>query len=314
MTRILSTAKTLCLIMSFMLVSTMGFSANDVDLKFNLKKGDVTKYRATIEQTTTQQMGGMDQTVNQNQIFEYTIDVKDVNASRNFVTQITYTRVAINMAAGGMNIAFDSAEEESAPANPQLMGFAALVGQSVNVTFSPKGEIVEVSGVEAMIESMISELAGDNEAMKGQMKQSLSQSFNDEQMKQMFGGSFIKYPEKAIKVGTKWTENQAVVTQFTLNVINNYVVKAITADKVDLEVTSTIATEPGNKSNMQGMEVTFNLFGTQSGTISIEPSTGKIISSTVNQNISGNLSADMGGQNMDVPMTIASKVITEVIK
>ena len=125
MTRILSTAKTLCLIMSFMLVSAMGFSANDVDLKFNLKKGDVTKYRATIEQTTTQQMGGMDQTVNQNQIFEYTIDVKDVNASGNFVTQITYTRVAINMAAGGMNIAFDSAEEESAPANPQLMGLQA---------------------------------------------------------------------------------------------------------------------------------------------------------------------------------------------
>ena len=314
MTRILYTAKTICLIMSFMLVSAMGFSANDVDLKFNLKKGDVTKYRATIEQTTTQQMGGMEQTVNQNQIFEYTIDVKDVNASGNFVTQITYTRVAINMAAGGMNIAFDSAEEDLAPANPQLMGFAALVGQSVNVTFSPKGEIVEVSGVEAMIESMISELAGDNEAMKGQMRQSLLQSFNDEQMKQMFGGSFIKYPEKVIKVGSKWTENQAVVTQFPLNVINNYVVNAITADKVDLEVTSTIVTEPGNKSNMQGIEATFNLFGTQSGTISIERSTGKIISSTVNQNISGNLSADMGGQNMDVPMTIASKVITEVIK
>ncbi|MDD2278307.1 MAG: DUF6263 family protein [Bacteroidales bacterium] len=313
MTRFYRFAKTFSILMAFLATTTFAFAANDVDLKFNLKKGDVTKYRATIDQTTTQSMGGVEQKVLQNQIFEYSIDVKDIDSNGNFITQITYTRVAINMSAGGMNMAFDS-DDKSAPANPQFMGFGALIGKSINTTFSSKGKIIEVSGVDAMIDTMINELAGDNETIKAQVKQSLGQSFNDEQMKQMFGGSFIEYPSKLIKVGTKWTENQTISNQFTLNVINNYVVKGVDADFVNLDVTSTIATTPGNKSNMQGMDVTFNLFGTQTGTIKIDIKSGKIIESSVNQNISGSLSADMGGQNMDIPMTIASKVFTEIIK
>ena len=299
--------------MTLMVIATFTFAANEVDLKFNLKKGDVTKYRATIDQNTTQTMGGVEQKVQQNQIFEYSIDVKDIDSNGNFITQITYTRVAINMSAGGMNMEFDS-DDKSAPANPQFMSFGALIGKSINTIFSPKGKIIEVSGVDVMIDAMITELAGDNETIKAQVKQSLGQSFNDEQMKQMFGGSFIEYPSKLIKVGTKWTENQTISNQFTLNVINNYVVKEVDADFVNLDVTSTIATTPGNKSNMQGMDVTFNLFGTQTGTIKIDIKSGKIIESSVNQNISGSLSADMGGQNMDIPMTIASKVFTEIIK
>lgn len=301
--------------MVLLATAAFSFSANEVDLKFNLKKGDVTTYRATIDQITSQTMGGMDQTVQMNQIFEYTMDVKDIDSNGNFSTQITYTRVAINMLAGGRDMAFDSdIDDQSASANPQFMGFAALVGKSISATFSPKGQIIEVSGVDAMIDAMITELAGDNETIKTQVKQSLTQSFNDEQMKQMFGGSFIEYPSKSVKVGTKWTENQTISSQFTLNVISNYVVKGIDADFVDLEVTSTIATTPGNKSDMQGMEVSFNLFGTQSGTIKIDKKSGKVVESIVNQNISGNLSANMGGQNMDIPMTVASKVATEIIK
>lgn len=301
--------------MVLLATAAFSFSANEVDLKFNLKKGDVTAYRATIDQTTSQTMGGMEQTVQLNQIFEYTMDVKDIDSNGNFSTQITYTRVAINMLAGGRDMAFDSdIDDQSASANPLFMSFGALIGKSINVTFTSKGKITEIDGVDAMIDAMINELAGDNETIKAQIEQSLTQSFNDEQMKQMFGGSFIEYPGKLVKVGTKWADNQTISSQFTLNVISNYVVKGIDADFVDLEVTSTIATTPGNKSEMQGMEVSFNLFGTQSGTIKIDKKSGKVVESTVNQNISGNLSADMGGQNMDIPMTVASKAVTVIIK
>ncbi|HCX99509.1 MAG TPA: hypothetical protein DG754_05150 [Bacteroidales bacterium] len=294
--------------MVLLVTATFSFAANEVDLKFNLKKGDVTKYRTSIDMTTSQTMGEMVQTVEMNQIFEYTIDVKDIASNGNFSTQITYTRVAINMVAGGMDMAFDSDDESTA--NPQFSSFGALIGKSINATFTPKGKIIELDGVDAMI----NELAGDNEAIRTQVEQNLTQSFDDEKMKQMFGGSFIEYPAKLVKVGTKWTENQTINNQFTLNVINNYVVKGVDADFVNLDVTSTLATTPGNKSEMQGMEVSFNLFGTQSGTIKVDKKSGKVVESTVNQNISGNLSADMGGQNMDIPMTVASKSATKIIK
>ncbi|MDD2195912.1 MAG: DUF6263 family protein [Bacteroidales bacterium] len=312
MTRFYRLAKTFSIVMAFVATATFSFAANEVDLKFNLKKGDVTKYRTTIDQNTIQTIGGMEQKVQMNQVFEYTIDVKDIANNGDFRTQITYTRVAINMVAGGMDMAFDSDDESTA--NPQFASFGALIGKSINATFTPKGKIIELDGVDAMIETMINELAGDNEAIKAQIGENLTQSFDNEKMKQMFGGSFIEYPAKPVKVGTKWTENLTINNQFTLNVINSYEVKGVDADFVNLDVTSTLATTPGNKSEMQGMEVSFNLFGTQSGTIKVEKKTGKVVESTVNQNISGNLSADMGGQNMDIPMTVASKSATKIIK
>lgn len=312
MTRFYRLAKTFSIVMAFVATATFSFAANEVDLKFNLKKGDVTKYRTTIDQNTIQTIGGMEQKVQMNQVFEYTIDVKDIANNGDFRTQITYTRVAINMVAGGMDMAFDSDDESTA--NPQFASFGALIGKSINATFTPKGKIIELDGVDAMIETMINELAGDNEAIKAQIGENLTQSFDNEKMKQMFGGSFIEYPAKPVKVGTKWTENLTINNQFTLNVINSYEVKGVDADFVNLDVTSTLATTPGNKSEMQGMEVSFNLFGTQSGTIKVDKNNGKVVDATVNQNISGNLSADMGGQKMDIPMTIASKTVTEIIK
>ena len=58
-------------------------ASKDVTLRFNLEKGSSVKYRTTIIQTTTQSMGGMQQEVKQNQIFEYTIVAKDKDKQGN---------------------------------------------------------------------------------------------------------------------------------------------------------------------------------------------------------------------------------------
>ena len=292
------------------------FSSNaskEVTLRLNLEKGSSSKHRTTINQTTTQSMGGMQQEVKQNQIFEYTIDVKGKDSQGNIDAQITYNRVAIDMNTAGMSFSFDSNDKEEAASNPQFKGFAALIDKSVDVKFSPRADVLEVSGIEGLLENMVNELSGGDEAMKAQMKQGLKDSFNEESMKQMFGGAYVQLPERAVKVGSTWVENQSVVNQFTLNVINNYAVKAIEGNSVSVDVTSTIATVPGSKANMQGMEVAFNLFGTQSGNIKIDAKNGTITESELNQNISGNMSADMMGQKMDIPMTIISIIKTERI-
>ncbi len=286
-----------------------------VNLELNLKKGDVTKYRATNNQVITQTMGGAEQEIKQDQIYEYDISVIGKDDQGNFNTSITYTRVAIDIEAQGMNMAFDSEKDDkSAANNPQLMGFAALVDKSLNAKFSPAGEIIEVSGVEKMIDEMVADVSAGNEGMKAQMKQTMQQSFNQESLKQMFGGSFIQFPTKSLKKGDTWTEKHSITNQFTLNVINNYTLKSVDGGKAKLSISSTLSTEPGNKSNMQGMEVTYNLFGTQSGEITVDVKTGEILGSEIDQNISGNFSADMAGDKMDVPMTIASKMKVEIVK
>jgi hypothetical protein len=297
-----------------LLASALTFASSDVALKLNLEKGVDYKFRTTIDQVTTQSMGGMNQEVKQNQIFEYTMNSIDKDSKGNFDTKITYTRVAIDVDAGVMKFAYDSnSDDKSAAGNPQLMSFAALINKSINVKFSPKGEVIEVKGIDVMIDQIINEVSGGNEAMKSQIKQSMDNSFNESTLKQMLGASFMDLPMNNVKVGTSWTENKSIITQFTLNVINSYNVKSIDATDVNIDVTSTISTVPGNKSNMQGMDVTFNLFGTQAGILKVSKAIGLVTAFESTQNITGNFSADMMGQKMEVPMTIVIKTTTTLL-
>ena len=74
------------------------------------------------------------------------------------------------------------------------------------------------------------------------------------------------------------------------------------------------ATVPGNKSNLQGMEVTYNLFGTINGSIVVDKAKGFVTESVLEQNINGSIAGDMMGQKLDIPMSIASKTTTKKIK
>jgi hypothetical protein len=214
-----------------------------------------------------------------------------------------------------MDFQFDSNDQnKSTSLNPQFMGYSALVNKSINAKFSPTGKIIEVSGTDAMLDKMLNDLSNGDEAMKAQMQQMMAASFNEESMKQMFGGSLIEYPEKSLKVGSSWTVNKTIVSQFTLNVVNTYTVKSLNKSAATIDISSTISTIPGNKTNIQGMEVTFNLFGTQSGSMNINRGTGEIILSEFDQSITGKFIGDMAGQKMEVPMTISSKVKNEIIK
>jgi hypothetical protein len=310
-----SLIKSMLMLLIVFSISSASYANSEVTLRLNLKKGTETKYRASTSQVITQTIAGTEQVVNQNQIFEYKISVLDKDSEGNMQTQITYTRVAINMNTNGMDFSFDSNDEsKSTSLNPQFMGYAALVHKSINAKFSPTGKIIEVSGTDAMLDNMLNDLSKGDAALKAQMQQMMATSFNEETMTQMFGGSLIEYPEKILKVGSSWIENKTVIGQFTLNVDNTYTVKSIEKNLAKIDISSIISTIPGNKTNIQGMDVTFNLFGTQSGSISIDRGTGEILLSEFDQNITGKFIGDMAGQKMEVPMTIASKVKNEIIK
>ncbi|HOP04372.1 MAG TPA: DUF6263 family protein [Tenuifilaceae bacterium] len=297
------------------LITVSSFAGNDILLRLKLNKGDVTKYRSENSQVITQTVQGMNQVVDQSQIVEYTIHVADSDGDGNVLVDIVYNRIVVEITANGMEMKFDSdSNNESANQNPQFMGFAALVGKSLRANISPLGEVLEVTGVEEMLEKMLTQIAGDNAGMKAQLKTMLDSNFSEDAVKQMFSGSFIEFPEGSIKENKSWSNNHSIKNQFTLKVMNNYTLKGIDEKIASIDYTSTLNTIPGDKTMMQGMEMVFNLMGTQSGNIKVDVYTGKIVETTQKQNITGNVAADMGGQTMNIPMTISSQSKTSVME
>lgn len=287
----------------FALMVPVALLASDINLRLNVDKGTDAKYNSTTEQVITQTINGMQQVINQNQIFEYTISILGKGTEGNLEAKVTFNRIAVDMKMQGMEMSFDSEDESStSPANPQFLVFKAMVDKSVTATISPLGKIIEVKGVEEMRNQMISETGGGAQA-----EQTIGAAITEESIKQMFAGAFITYPEKTINANSTWTENQTIENQFVLNTINSYSVLSLNNNEAQLSLSATMSTVPGNKSNMQGMEVTYNLFGTTSGTISLNPKTGMITESSMEQNITGNIAGDMMGQKLDIPMAIVSK-------
>lgn len=291
------------------------FAGNDILLRLKLKKDEITRYRSENSQVITQTVQGMNQVVDQSQIVDYSISVADTYENGNVLVDIVYNRIAVEITANGMEMKFDSdSNNETASQNPQFMGFAALVGKSLRAEISSTGKILKVSGVEEMLEKMLTQIAGDNAGMKAQLKAMLESNFSEDAVKQMFSGSFIEFPENSVKVNKSWSNDYSIKNQFTLKVLNNYTLKGVDEEKASIDYTSTLTTIPGDKASMQGMEMVFNLMGTQSGNVEVDLSTGKIVQTTQNQNITGNVTADMGGQTMNIPMTISSNSKTYILQ
>lgn len=298
-------------LLTFLMVVGLPFialSASDVKLKLNLNKGDKVKFSSSSEQVITQTINGTKQVINQNQLYEYTIAVTGKEANGNMLATLTFDRVATEIKMQGMEMKFDSNDESDAPlANPQFQILKAMVNQSVSTQLSPQGKVLEINGVDKLREQM----AGEGNAQLAQM---VKASITDASVKQIFDGAIIEFPEKNLNANDSWTDSKSIEAQYTLNTISTYTVDEIASSEVNLLLSSTLATVPGNKSTIQGMDVTYNLFGTINGTVTIDKKNGYVTASVMEQNINGSFSGDMMGQKLDVPMSIYSKVTTKKIK
>jgi hypothetical protein len=295
------------------LVAASSIFANTATLRLNLNKGDEAKFRTENNQTITQSIQGTQQVTLQKQVVDYKMVVTEKEANGNVLASITYTRFFISMNANGQDFSFDSDVDKTSQI-PTFSGLGAMVGKSFQVKYSTFGEVVEVSGTEAMFESILNELSAGNEGMKEQMKAMLAESFTGDAMKQMIDGGAIIFPEKAINVKDSWSSNKTMKNQVVLNVMSTYNVKSIENGSANITVASTIATPPDSKMKMMGTEMQFTMFGTQEGNTIVDLKTGLTTESNAKQNLSGSITANMGGQTLNIPMTIVSEAKTVIVK
>lgn len=301
---------------AFILTCTISATAsNSIELRLNIPEGKSIKYRSESSQVITQTFGGMNQVVDQSQRVDYTAKVVSNDEDGTLVIEFTYNRIAIEITSNGVVMKFDSGDEVTPSGlNPQFIGFSALVNKSVKIKFSPLGEIIETLDVDEMLESVVNEISTGNEALKPQVKEIIESSLSPEMVKQMFSGMYIVFPEKPLKKGTNWTTTDSLRNQFTMNINNSFTLKEIIKEQAFIEYSSTLTTIPGDKAVMQGMEMYFNLIGTQTGKIWVDTNTGSVLQSSMSQSITGNISTNMGGQNITIPMSINSESKTWVVE
>lgn len=283
--------------------------ANHVKLRLRLEKGATYRMRMTMDQDITQTIMGQAQDMKQLFSTGFSVMVREIGEDDTYSLVCRYEKLRFRQSGPMVEMEYDS-EKPDEVVHPMAWAFAALVGQEFTARMKPSGEVVEVGGLEALIDALLKELP----AMPGVAEQ-FREQFGDESMKQMVQQASIIFPEKPVAVGDDWSTVNVISKGFPMLMDNDWTLAAIEGDVVRLGVASQISPNPDGKPlQMGGMTMSYSLSGDQVGMLTVDRNTGWIVGGEMTQMLDGEIRlGGMPGQEgeMKWPMKAKSKITFE---
>ena len=282
----------LCLMSSLITVSAQ------MQLSFNPEMGKKYEYQTNVVQHLKQSVMGQEMPVVTEMNSTYLMEIKNKTPQEVHV-QYTYVDFTFLISSAMMNSKYDSKKPTENPSEiDKMLGkiFSALVGKQFSVVFAPDGSVKSVTGMEEVMKSMVNAVSDDG-MLGAQLSAQMSQQFNDESMKNMFGQSFNFYPDKAVKIGDSWDmKNSILMNSMNFNINAKNTLKGINANMATIELAGDIDMD------VEGSKLT----GKQTGTMNVDTATGMPTTSDISQNMSGSIKA----QGMDIQMEMITKTKT----
>ena len=277
--------------------------AEKVLLRAKYRIGDRYLLKTVAEQNIVQQRDAQSVEMKQTIRMELAMEVLSVGEEGTADTRVTYNRIALTQESPLTRLDYDSADPEKTGGNhPGLVGFKVLVGKSLTMKTTSRGEVKGVKGLGAIRDGLLREVpeGSARETAKRQLEQALSEEHFVEQMSS-FG---LVCPEHPVGVGDTWRQDHKV-NMGVANVIvrNDFEVTAITPDSVKLALVAKME----DAGAAAGLPATVALKeGRQSGTVKVSRANAAVSTSSVNQHLE--MSVTVQGRAMK--QTLSSKTET----
>ena len=238
------------------------------------------------------------------------LDVSNKDANGN--AQLTYTYKWIKYGIkGDEEKVYDSSKKDSTVPE-EFQYFAPLLEESFSLTISPEGRVSEIKDLEKVRNNVRQKLPQD--ANQELAMSSLKQWLDEQILKESIENSFAIYPDKPVGVGDSWSRNVTYSSGTAMILESKWTLKERKNGVAVIEVVSTIKPNPQAKPTEMGQGITSSseFTGNQQGLIEIQESTGLIINSKINQQMSGqNKITRPGTPDTVTPMEIKGVVTTE---
>jgi hypothetical protein len=290
-------------------------SKTDEKIQYQMRFQEGQKYhlRFVTEQKISQNLSGQEQKIEQTIGLGCDFDVKNVEPNENAWVSYTYRWVKLIQKGAGGNVVYDSSEKGVTAPN-MAQGFAALLGEGFSLEITPQGRVEAVEGLQTIRDNIGKKLPAG--PMKEAMMLGLKQFVNEKGIKEMMESSMAIYPEKPVGIGDSWRKTVALTQGAAMTVENEYILKDRKNGISFIEVKSNIKSNPNAEPMEMGLtKVRYELLGKQQGLIEIEESTGRLIRSKTNQDISGQIKVKVEGQQsqeMHIPVKIDGIVTCEM--
>jgi Family of unknown function (DUF6263) len=283
------------------LTTTAAAAQQKAKLRLNLKEGQGYSVAMTTEQEIIHVVEGNRQETKETTRYALTLKPVKVEPDGTIHGTYTYDAVRVNLDGALGKVDYDSGRDKAAPAGPVAKGFAALVGQKVDVVISPVGEVKRVTGSEKLVEAMLAAMGPVNAQSREMTERQLTLQFGEEALKDSFGQMSMFFPRNPVALGESW-QIERKVYGVAATLTSRYTLKSVAGGKATLDVKGTLKVDP-QAAAREAPHAKLQLKGDQSGTVVLDHATGWVSSGTNRQTVEAKMVMDQGGRKLQVPMT-----------
>ena len=256
-------------------------------LNYQLKPDQVWNYQINSTENTNMEQMGQTIDIESNSMIKYTVRGNGLNEQKNLLSTITID--TINVVAKGMG-------------GERTVDMSPFIGKSFGLTFSPKGDELEFSGVDTIVVDLGMTQGG---------KQTPRNSFRT---------VFPDLPDEPVKIGETWTDKDTTTVNqsgMKIDVTTDGKHKLEGYETVDgiecLKISSKTAGIMDGAGQTMGMDMNFEGDIDGKSTFYFAYKTGTFIKVITESFMEGTI-AISGPTNMTMPITVESKSTINLLK
>jgi hypothetical protein len=288
--------------LSLLVVYVLTSTAQQYDLKLNLKKGQHYKQSMTVVMDLTQSMGEQEMSINTKMQFEVAQTVKAITAKGDFEIENEYSRVAMDMDAMGQKITYDSNVKDTTD-NELLKkyssSFGKILGKKFIVVLSPKGKVIEIKGFKELLDDLGK---GNPDAATKKMLEGI---FDEHKITSNFESSYHMFPDNSVKIGDTWSQTKSVESMFPIEISTTYVLKEVNNGVAKITVKGDFTIKKDDyKAN--GITMKINFAGNYNGFYDLDINSGMSNRAEIAMPMKGTMEV----MEMEVPVTVNSTITT----
>jgi len=282
------------------------------NLKMNLEKNKLYRFKSVSEQTINQTVSGNNQTVETK--VNYTLSLKMLDVTPEFmVTEVHFDTLITNTNSMGKVTLISSAVEgdikssETGDIMSCIMNRLSRNALYVKIDFT--GKPVEIVNAKMLSDMVLRDTSSITlaEPLAGAIKTQIAGMISDNNLKTMIGGFTWHLPGKEVSVDDEWVINEHVnYGGMLLTITTTYHLDEINGNNANITVESGIkAVENAAPIKSGGATITYdNLTGMRKSNLVVDTRTGLVVEDKAKTHISGNLGISGPGFSMQMPMDI----------
>ena len=252
-----------------------GTWAQEVELHWSFHPGQELVYEVTQVSDTETPNGVVTQTNTQIQRQH----VLDVDADGTARIQVTTERMSMVMDSPMGRQEFDSDDPDAG--NPELAVLGGMVGMTFEMVLTSDGRVLEVSGLDQMVDLMVEDMAQENPAAAGQMREMLEGIFGEEAMESTMQQGVQPLPREPVSPGEGWDFSHVQPLGFgSVRTEARYTLREVDGELAHIDVEGSIGDFQAEEGNPMGGMVNIS-GGSLSGELRFDLERGLLVESEV---------------------------------